>query len=77
MTEALQATILHMFTHYNLHRIMANYQPTNTASARLLRNVGFKVDGYAYDYLLTEQGWQDHILTSLLNKEWNFSQEHS
>jgi len=48
-----------------LHRIMANYVPTNDKSARLLRRLGFSVEGYAPDYLFLDGVWKDHILTSL------------
>jgi ribosomal-protein-alanine N-acetyltransferase len=70
LKQALDTTITFMLTNYNLHRIMANYQPGNTKAGELLKSLGFKVEGYAYDYLLTERGWQDHILSSLLNNNW-------
>ncbi len=46
---------------------MANYVPTNERSGRLLRRLGFTVEGYARDYLCLNGTWQDHILTSLIN----------
>jgi hypothetical protein len=41
--------------------------PTNERSGRLLRRLGFQVEGYARDYLYIHDGWRDHILTSLTN----------
>ena len=67
MYEALQAGIAYAFEQLRLHRIMANYVPVNERSGRLLRRLGFVVEGYARDYLLIEGRWQDHILTSLTN----------
>lgn len=32
--------------------------------------LGFKVEGYAYDYLLINGRWEDHVLTSLTNPAW-------
>lgn len=70
MTEALQAGIQYMFTRQHLHRIMANYMPRNQRSGNLLRRLGFVVEGYARDYLLINDRWEDHILTSLTNPDW-------
>ncbi|HEY9618601.1 MAG TPA: GNAT family N-acetyltransferase [Microcoleaceae cyanobacterium] len=70
MTEALNTAIGYMFDQFNLHRIMANYMPRNERSAKVLRRLGFVVEGYARDYLLINRKWEDHILTSLINPHW-------
>jgi [ribosomal protein S5]-alanine N-acetyltransferase len=70
MTEALQAAIHYLFQELNMHRIMANYMPHNQRSGNLLRRAGFVVEGYARDYLLINGQWQDHILTSITNPNW-------
>lgn len=70
MQEALQAAIQYMFEQRNIHRIMANYIPHNQRSAAVLKRLGFAVEGYARDYLLIDGRWQDHILTSLTNPNW-------
>ena len=70
MTEALQLTINFAFKQLNLHRLMANYSPTNLASAKLLRRLNFVVEGYAMEYLLVHGEWQDHILTALTSPNW-------
>jgi ribosomal-protein-alanine N-acetyltransferase len=67
MREALNAAIHYAFDSLKLHRIMANYQPTNERSGRLLRRLGFTVEGYARDYLYLNGAWRDHVLTALLN----------
>jgi ribosomal-protein-alanine N-acetyltransferase len=67
MHEALRAAIDYAFGNLRLHRIMANYVPTNERSGRLLRRLGFNVEGYARDYLLVGGAWRDHVLTSLTN----------
>jgi [ribosomal protein S5]-alanine N-acetyltransferase len=67
MTEALRAIIDFVFGPLALHRIMANYMPTNTRSGALLRRLGFTVEGYARDYLFINGAWRDHILTALTN----------
>lgn len=70
MSEALRAAIDHAFYALNLHRIMANYVPSNERSARLLAKLGFAVEGLARDYLYLDGRWQDHVLTSLTNPRW-------
>jgi ribosomal-protein-alanine N-acetyltransferase len=67
MREALAAATRYAFETLRLHRIMANYVPTNERSGRLLRRLGFTVEGYARDYLLVGGAWRDHVLTSLTN----------
>lgn len=66
MLEALSAALPYAFEHLGLHRIMANYQPHNERSGRLLRRLGFVVEGYARDYLYIDGAWRDHILTALM-----------
>lgn len=70
MTEGLTAAVGYMFGEMNMHRIMANYMPHNTRSGRLLRRLGFVVEGYSRDYLMINGRWEDHILTSLVNPDW-------
>ncbi|MGK4007673.1 GNAT family N-acetyltransferase [Sorangium sp. So ce1036] len=67
MFEALGAALAHMFDALGFHRIMANYMPHNERSGRLLRRLGFVVEGYARDYLFIDGAWRDHILTALTN----------
>ena len=70
MSEALTKAIEYMFEQQKLHRIMANYIPSNQRSARLLQKLGFVVEGHAKKYLLINGQWEDHILTSLTNENW-------
>lgn len=67
MREALEAAIGYAFETLRLHRIMANYIPTNERSGGLLKRLGFTVEGYARDYLIINGEWRDHIMTSLTN----------
>ncbi|MEM1031694.1 MAG: GNAT family N-acetyltransferase [Myxococcota bacterium] len=67
MFEALDAALTHVFTETRMHRVMANYLPTNERSGRLLKRLGFTVEGYARDYIFINGAWRDHILTSRLN----------
>ena len=70
MTEALKVAIAYLFDQLNFHRITAAYMPHNQRSGRLLKRLGFVVEGYARDYLRINNQWEDHILTSLINPHW-------
>ncbi len=70
MTEAVRVAIQYVFEELNLHRVMANYMPHNQRSGNLLKRLGFVVEGYARDYLFINGGWEDHIQTSLINRNW-------
>jgi [ribosomal protein S5]-alanine N-acetyltransferase len=67
--EAVGAIVAWCFKSLGLHRVEANYQPNNERSGRLLRALGFVVEGYARDYLYIDGAWRDHILTSLTNHD--------
>jgi [ribosomal protein S5]-alanine N-acetyltransferase len=70
MREALEAAIAYVFEIRRLHRVEANYMPHNVRSGKLLRRLGFSVDGYARDYLQINGVWEDHVLTSRTNEAW-------
>jgi ribosomal-protein-alanine N-acetyltransferase len=65
MFEALRATLRHVFDVLHLHRVQANHVAENVRSARLLRRLGFQVEGLARDYLYINGAWRDHVLTAL------------
>jgi ribosomal-protein-alanine N-acetyltransferase len=74
MSEALNGAIGHVFANMGIHRIAANYLPTNQRSAAVLRRLGFAIEGYARDYLMIGGAWRDHVLTALANPNWGQAQ---
>lgn len=60
MSEAVAKATQYMFEMQNIHRIMANYMPSNERSARLLQKLGFVIEGHAKKYLLINGQWEDH-----------------
>ncbi|AKG23814.1 GNAT family N-acetyltransferase [Calothrix sp. 336/3] len=76
MHEALTAANNYLFQVLKMHRIMANYMPHNQRSGQLLKRLGFIPEGYARDFLLINGEWQDHILTSLVNPQWQASSSY-
>jgi ribosomal-protein-alanine N-acetyltransferase len=67
MKEVLCETLNYMFCEVDLHRVMANYMPSNKRAAILLQKLGFEKEGLARSYLLINGKWEDHVLTSRLN----------
>lgn len=70
MRRGLTMACDYMFNVQKLHRIQAGYMPHNKRSEAVLEHVGFNREGYAKDYLLINGEWQDHVLTSLINPNW-------
>ncbi|HHF3196109.1 TPA: ribosomal protein S5-alanine N-acetyltransferase [Vibrio diabolicus] len=70
MRRGLTMACDYMFNVQKLHRIQAGYMPYNKRSEAVLEHVGFNREGYAKDYLLINGEWQDHVLTSLINPNW-------
>lgn len=71
VTEAAAMVIRYAFDVLNLHRLEATYQPQNERSGRVLRRLGFAVEGYARDYLWIGGRWRDAILVGMTNPLWN------
>ena len=67
MREAVEAATLHCFHNLGLHRVTASYMPRNRRSAAVLHHCGFRIEGYARDYLQINGRWEDHILTARLS----------
>lgn len=71
--QLCQSVIELAFNEINLHRIMANYMPHNNRSAKLLARLGFEIEGVAKDYLCIQGKWENHVLTSLTNRQHSMS----
>lgn len=66
MQAALAPAVREVVARYHLHRIMATHLPENRRSARLLRRLGFVVEGYARDFVKVNGEWRDNVLLSLV-----------
>jgi ribosomal-protein-alanine N-acetyltransferase len=68
-SETVGTIVTWCFRNIGLHRVEANYQPSNERSGRLLRALGFTVEGYARDYLFIDGAWRDHVLTAKIRDD--------
>jgi RimJ/RimL family protein N-acetyltransferase len=65
--EAVRLMIRHLFTERGLHRISAECDARNAASARLLERVGFQREG---DNTWIKGEWTDDLLFGLLARDY-------
>jgi ribosomal-protein-alanine N-acetyltransferase len=70
MTEAIRLMLRHAFTQLKLHRLEANIQPGNVASAALVKGAGFVREGYSRRYLKICGRWRDHERWAILAEDW-------
>jgi ribosomal-protein-alanine N-acetyltransferase len=69
-TTCARAVVHYAFDVLNLHRLETSYNPINARSGKVLRNLGFVVEGYARDYLRIDGTWNDAILVGRTNETW-------
>ncbi len=70
MSEAIEIVLRRAFIDLRLHRLEANIQPGNLASAALARRAGFRREGFSPRYLKISGRWRDHERWALLAEEW-------
>ncbi len=63
---AVRAAVGFAFGAMELHRVEAACIPSNTASRRLLEQLGFSQEGVARSYLRINGVWRDHVLYALV-----------
>ena len=70
MYEALNVILPSLFVDLRLNRIEAAVLINNKPSRRLLEKIGFIEEGICRSYLKIDGKWQDHIMYSLLKKDY-------
>jgi ribosomal-protein-alanine N-acetyltransferase len=70
MKQGLRAVFSDVFTWHKLHRLEANIQPGNIASRELVRNLGFRLEGFSPRYLKIGGRWRDHERWAITAEEW-------
>ncbi len=69
-TEAVRAVLGDLFGRRGLHRVSAECDARNHASARLLERVGFRREGLRPAYTWLKGEWTDDVLYGLLAEWW-------
>jgi ribosomal-protein-alanine N-acetyltransferase len=57
------------FGELGLHRVEAGVRPENTASIKLLENLGFKREGTARGMIKIDGKWEDHFVYARLSSD--------
>jgi ribosomal-protein-alanine N-acetyltransferase len=61
------------FGEFHLHRIYATCDPRNIGSSKVLDKIGMTQEGRLRDTLLINDGWQDSLVFSILEHEWEMN----
>lgn len=75
MTEGLALVLDRVFEVLGFHRLEANIQPANLASAALVSRLGFRKEGFSPRYLHIDGDWRDHDRWAILSDEWAANRE--
>ncbi|WP_405743735.1 GNAT family N-acetyltransferase [Streptomyces sp. NBC_01525] len=69
-TEASRALLALGFDHLQLHRIQAELDARNTASARLLERLGMRREAHLVENEFLDGEWSDEVIYAMLAREW-------
>lgn len=69
-TEAIRAVLDFLFSTYRKHRVTAAVDPENTASIRLLRRIGMRLEAHHLKSFWMDGRWTDDMIFALLREEW-------
>lgn len=75
LVEAMHALIDHAFGVMQLHRLEADIDPRNEASAKSLERLGFKREGHLRERWIVGGEVSDSALYGLLAREWASKQQ--
>ena len=70
MNEALHALLDYAFHTLNLHRLEADIDPRNLASAKTLERLGFQKEGHLRERWIVNDEISDTVFYGLLDREW-------
>ncbi len=74
-TEAATHLLEYLFTNLTIHRVRANCDPENKASARLLERLGMRHEGHFIESLWLKGRWYDEDWYAILRREWRLRRE--
>ncbi|GGU67002.1 N-acetyltransferase [Streptomyces albospinus] len=75
-TEASRALLKLGFEDLRLHRIQAELDGRNTASAKLLERLGMRREGHLRENEFLDGEWTDEVVYAMLAREWRAQRDH-
>jgi len=73
LSEGLDLVLRYAFQKLRLHRLDAQIQPGNHASLKLVRRLGFRMEGYSPDLLFIDGAWRDHERWAMTSSMTDFA----
>lgn len=70
MSTALKLVLKKAFEELALHRLEANIQPDNTRSIQLVKNNGFRYEGFSPRYLKINGEWRGHEHWAITSEDY-------
>lgn len=69
-TEALIPIIDYLVYTLDKHRLVANIDPSNNRSIRLIEKLGFRKEGHLRESFFSKGKWVDDLVFAILASEW-------
>lgn len=68
--EAARAVLGFAFEELSLHRVFADCDPRNPASARVMEKIGLRREAHLVENVWIKGEWCDSLIYALLRREW-------
>jgi len=69
-SEAVGATMDHLFDRYHVHRVIGSVDVDNVACIRLMERLGFRREAHFRNSFFDHGVWRDEYLYAVLDNEW-------
>lgn len=69
-TEALMPIVDYLVYTLDKHRLVANIDPSNYPSIRLVEKLGFRKEGHLRESFFSKGKWVDDLVFAILAREW-------
>ncbi|WDR05448.1 GNAT family protein [Devosia rhodophyticola] len=68
--EAIAAMLDLAFDHYNIHRVFMRCDGRNHHSAKLLEQIGMRLEAHYREHALFQGEWDEELHFAILDREW-------
>jgi RimJ/RimL family protein N-acetyltransferase len=72
--EAMRVLVNHGFGELGLHRVVADCDPENQASARVAEKLGMRREAHFVENAWIKGAWVDSLVYAILDREWQSKQ---